>query len=396
MILRLLVLAVMVALLSGCATGRAGRDRDAVEETLDYAQGQYRRSAVALDPEDGYPRAIQPDGRWKTVPPSDWTSGFYPGVLWHLHEYGGDDRALDSARRWTAGLEGQKLDTSTHDVGFQIMCSFGNGYRLTGDEHYKQVILRAAQSLATRYSADVGAIQSWSWNPKPPQWRFPVIIDNMMNLELLFWASKHGGEQAWYDMAVQHALTTRQHHVREDGSTYHVVDFDPETGERVRGLTWQGHSDESAWARGQAWGLYGFTVAYRETGDDRFLVTAKQLADFYIDNLPDDDPVPFWDFHAPNIPDEERDASAAAIAASGLLELSTHVSTQGERTRYRGAAERLIDKLASSAYLTTGQDSDAVLAHSVGSRPHGQEVDVSIIYADYYFVEALLRQRALD
>ena len=194
-------------------------------------------------------------------------------------------------------------------------------------------------------------------------------------------------------MAIQHALTTRQYHVRPDGSTYHVVDFDPESGAFVRGLTWQGYADESAWARGQAWGIYGFTMAYRETTDQRFLDTAQALAAFFLDHLPED-VVPYWDFHAPNVPDEERDASSGAIAASGLLELSTLVSPE-DGARYRERAVALLIELGSDRYLTRGLSNSALLLHSVGSRPGGMEVDVPIIYGDYYYVEALLRLRGL-
>jgi unsaturated chondroitin disaccharide hydrolase len=393
--LRVAVLGVLMLLLGACAGGRSDKSRDAVTGPLDYAVEQYRRSASELDPADGYPRTTNPDGSWATTPPRGWTSGFYPGTLWYLYEYTESPEMLELAQRWTAGLEGQSQDTGSHDVGFQIMCSYGNGYRLTAEEGYRDVVLQAARSLASRYNPEVGATLSWSWSPNPPLWKFPVIVDNMMNLELLFWAAKNGGDPTFYDMAVQHALTTRQYHVREDGSTYHVVDFDPQTGEFIRGLTWQGYADESAWARGQAWGLYGFTMVYRETGDERFLETAVKLADFFIENLPDDH-VPYWDFRAPNIPNEERDASAGSIAASGLLELSTLVRSDASQRRYREAAEKLIEELGSERYLTQGTESAAVLTHCVGNRPGNSEVDVPIIYGDYYFVEALLRLRDLE
>ncbi|MBN1642899.1 MAG: glycoside hydrolase family 88 protein [Anaerolineae bacterium] len=365
-------------------------DHGVVEGSLSYALDVYRRTARALDPAAGYPRCTDDAGRWETTPASGWTSGFYAGVLWYLYEYSVDAGMRDLAERWTAGLDGQKLDTRSHDVGFQIMCSFGNGYRLTGAAAYKDVILQAARSLATRYNPIVGATQSWSWNRDPPIWQYPVIIDNMMNLELLFWAAKNGGPRELYDVAIQHARTTQRCHVRQDGSTYHVVDFDPATGAVVRGLTWQGYADESAWARGQAWAIYGFTMCHRESGDAQFLATAQRLADYYIDRLPEDH-VPYWDFCAPRIPDEERDASAAAIAAAGLLELSEFAPTGA--ARYRSTAEAILASLSQPPYLTAGTGSDAVLDHSVGSRPSDSEVDTSIIYGDYYYVEALLRYR---
>jgi hypothetical protein len=243
-----------------------------------------------------------------------------------MYEGTGDTHWREWAEAWTAGLADEKNDTSTHDVGFKIFSSFGHGYRLTGNAAYREVILQAARTLATRFNPTVGCIRSWDRN------RFPVIIDNMMNLELLFWASKNGGDSAWYDMAVSHALQTMKNHVREDGSTYHLVDYDPDTGAIINKFTVQGYDKESTWARGQAWGMYGFTMAYRETGDVRFLNTAQLIADYFIDNLPEDR-VPYWDFEAPNIPHEEKDSSAAAIAASGLLELSTLVMDEDTQAR---------------------------------------------------------------
>jgi hypothetical protein len=363
-----------------------------IEASLSYAVDVYRRTALALDPADGYPRCTNDAGRWETTPARGWTSGFYPGVLWYLYQYSGDPELQALAEKWTVGLEGQKRDTGTHDVGFQIMCSFGNGYRLTGPAAYKDIILQAARSLATRFNPAVGATRSWSWNRTPPIWQFPVIIDNMMNLELLFWAAKHGGADELGHMAVRHAETTQRCHVRADGSTYHVVDFDPGSGAVVRGLTWQGYADESAWARGQAWAIYGFTMSYRESGEAAFLSTAQRLADYFVDRLPQDR-VPYWDFCAPRVPDEERDASAGAIAAAGLLELSRHAPEHA--ARYWSAAEEILTSLSAPPYLTAGTGSDGLLDHSVGSRPSDSEVDTSIIYGDYYYVEALLRWRAL-
>lgn len=395
MLLQVGALSLLLLLLCACAGSRIERKKVQAVEPLDYAIEIYRRTSTQLDPEDGYPLTTDADEHWRTTSPRGWTSGFYPGVLWHLYQYSQDPELLAQARRWTAGLEGQKRETGHHDVGFQIMSSFGNGYRLTGEEQYKEVILTAALSLATRYNERVGATRSWSWNPSRPAWKFPVIVDNMMNLELFFWAAKNGGDRSLYDMAVQHALTTRRCHVREDGSTYHLVDFDPETGDMIRGMTWQGYADESAWARGQAWAIYGFTMTYRETRDESFLATAQQVANYYIAHLPADH-VPYWDFHAPYIPNEERDASAGAIAASALLELSTHVSSASDSERYCRTAENLLAELASPRYLTRGTGGDALLAHSVGSRPGNHEVDRPLIYADYYFVEALLRYQGLN
>ncbi|MFB0517042.1 MAG: glycoside hydrolase family 88 protein [Candidatus Neomarinimicrobiota bacterium] len=346
-----------------------------------------RNTVIEIADTTRFPRSTLDDGTWYTKSSSSWTSGFFPGCLWYLYQYTSDSLWIDWARAWTAGLQAEQYDTGTHDVGFKIFCSYGNGYRLTGDEEYKEVILQAAQSLATRYNPTVGCIRSWNNRT------FPVIIDNMMNLELLFWAAKNGGESDWHDMAVSHSLRTRENHVRDDGSTYQIVDYDPTTGGIIQKETSQGFNVESTWARGQSWGLYGFAMAYRETGDVRFLETAQKLADYVADNLPADF-VPYWDYDAPDIPNDEKDASAAAIAASGLLELSTLVSCDCLKAKYRNTAANILASLASKSYLAEDYNSCGILLHGVGNHNSNSEVDVSLIYADYYFIEALLRYQA--
>ena len=262
--------------------------------------------------------------RWTTVGPSNWASGFFPGRLWFGYQGTASSALRSQAQAWQAGLAGQAANTSTHDVGFVVFDSFGNGYRLTGTDAYRQTVLKAAASLSTRYNIKVGAIRSWNSGPT----EFKVIIDNMMNLELLLWASKHGGQRAWYDQAVSHALKTAKNHVRPDGSTYHLVTYNPATGAVKSRTTVQGAANSSTWARGQAWTIHGFTMVYRETGDVRFLNTARRAADWYLSHLPADQ-IPYWDFNAPGIPDAPRDTSAAAIAASGLLKLRSTRPRQG-------------------------------------------------------------------
>jgi unsaturated chondroitin disaccharide hydrolase len=351
---------------------------------LQFAEQQLTASVAEVVDPWRFPRSTLSDGSWKTETSSSWTSGFFPGCLWFQYERTSLATWRTLATRWTAEMESQKNNTSSHDVGFKIMCSFGNAYRLTLDPAYRDVVLQGAASLATRYNPAVGCTRSWNNH------HFPVIIDNMMNLEILFWAARHGGNAAWYDMAVSHALKTRQNHVRADGSTYHLVDYDPNTGAILGKETVQGYATESTWARGQAWALYGFTMTYRETGDARFLDTAQRVADYFIDHLPADH-VPYWDFNAPNIPNEKKDTSAAAIAASGLLELSTWVADPAARTRYRDAGSQILSALCSTAYLAQGSTSSGILLHGVGHKPDNTEVDVSLIYGDYYFIEALMR-----
>jgi len=332
-----------------------------------------------------FPRSVKADTLF-AVPSRDWTSGFYAGNLWYMYEYTKDKKWEQAARRWTKGLEKEKWNKTTHDLGFILYCSYGNGLRLTNDLKYKEVLLEGARSLSTRFRPATGTIRSWNHG----KWQFPVIIDNLMNLELLFWATKVSGDSSFYKIAVTHALTTMKNHYRPDNSSYHVVEYDTITGNVISKVTHQGYANESAWARGQAWGLYGYTVAYRETKDKRFLEHAVKIADFYLNhpNMPKDK-VPYWDFNAPAIPNEERDASAAAVAASALLELSNYVK---EGTPFIKGAEQMLVSLGSPAYLAKkGTNHDFILMHSTGHKPAKSEIDTPIIYADYYYIEALLR-----
>jgi unsaturated chondroitin disaccharide hydrolase len=354
---------------------------------------QLRRTATALDPTAGYPRATKPDGNWEQRAANQWTSGFFAGTLWYMYQNTHAPEWRQLAERWTAGLEANKRITTTHDLGFMIFNSFGHGYLLTGDPHYRDVVMEASRSLATRYSPVVGAIKSWDLENATDArhgWKYPVIIDNLMNLELLFWAGSHGGDSAWSRLAERHALTSARAHVRADGSTAHVALFDPGMGTLERTTTWQGYADTSAWARGQAWAIHGLSAAYGRTRRPDLLQAAQRAADWFIAHLPADG-VPYWDFRHPDIPNTERDASAAAIAASGLYDLARRSDAQSAE-RYRAAADRLLESLASH-YLAPPTPAGAILAHSTGGRPQHAEIDVGLTYADYYFVEALLRRK---
>jgi uncharacterized protein YyaL (SSP411 family) len=274
-----------------------------------------------------------------------------------------------------------------------LYCSFGNGLRLTNEESYNEVLLTGARSLSTRFRPNIGCIQSWGSNEK---WQCPVIIDNMMNLELLMWAFKKSNDSSFYHIAVSHADTTMKYHFRPDYSNYHVVSYDTITGAVKARQTAQGAYDESAWSRGQSWGLYGYTMMYRETKLDRYLQQAQHIADFLINHprLPEDK-IPYWDYDAPDIPYAKRDASAGAVMASALIELSGF--TGGEKgNEYLQVAETQLRSLASPAYRAKqGENGNFVLMHSVGSKPDDSEVDVPLTYADYYFIEALMRYRKL-
>lgn len=376
----------IVALVAAQPSYGSGDLDGKVDHALRFAGDQLTSSLAHFGDSVKYPRSSG-EGGWTCVPPSDWTSGFFPGCLWLMYDWTRDDTFRDAANRWTDGLEDQKLNRRTHDIGFMMFCSFGNGYRLSGREHDRDVLLQAARTLARRYSPRIGCVKSWDWSR---EWHYPVIIDNMMNLELLFWASKNGGGDTLRQIAVNHALKTIQNHFRPDGSTYHVVDYDTVTGVVRKRVTHQGYADESVWARGQAWAVYGFTMAYRETGDKRFLKTAEKAALYFINHMPPDG-VPCWDFLASGCPDAQRDASAAAIAASALIELGGMAEAAAGRAMYRSSAEKILSSLCSSAYLAEGSPSMGILNHAVGNMPGKGEVDVSLIYGDYYFLEALLR-----
>lgn len=336
------------------------------------------------------PRTLE-KGELKLVPSKDWTSGFFAGELWFLYEYSGKPEWKSEAQAFTANMENEKWNGGTHDMGFKIYCSFGTGYRLTKDPHYKEVIIQAAKTLSTRFNPKVGTLKSWDNRSK---WGFPVIIDNMMNLELLFAATRLTGDSSFYKIAVSHAATTMKNHYRKDYSSYHVVDYDTVTGKVVSRVTHQGYADESAWARGQAWGLYGYTMCYRETHNTVFLQQAEHIAAFILQhpNLPADK-VPYWDFNAPGIPNEPRDASAAAVLASGLYELSTY-SKNG--AAYRAAADKIMESLTNNYRSPIGENHGFILLHSTGSKPQNSEVDVPLSYADYYYLEALLRAKKLS
>lgn len=325
---------------------------------------------------------------------SDWTSGFFPGTLWYLYELTQDEQWKESAIKYTEGMEDNKYYRGNHDIGFMINCSFGNGYRLTGKGNYPDVIVTAAQTLSERYRPEAGVIQSW---PKRRGWECPVIVDNMMNLELLFEATQFSGDQTYWDIAVSHADKTMANHYRQDMSCYHVVDYDPETGEVLQRQTHQGLADESAWARGQAWGLYGYTMCYRYTKDPKYLDWAEKIADYWFShhNMTED-LVPYWDFDDPQIPNVPRDASAAAITASAMYELSLYAESDKSKA-YKELADKTLEALGSPAYRAKkGENGNFILMHSTGALPLNNEIDVPLVYADYYFMEALKRKRDIE
>ncbi|MBO9619877.1 MAG: glycoside hydrolase family 88 protein [Niabella sp.] len=378
-----------------------------VDKVFKVAVQQYTQMLAHSKDLSLYPRTTDKNGQTKYVGIGDWTGGFWAGDLWYVYECTKDQKWKEEATRWTQSLEKDQYNTTHHDLGFMMYCSYGNAYKITKNEKYKRVLIQSAKSLASRYNPHVGCIKSWnskmSWDGKTLL-TYPVIIDNMMNLELLFFASKATGNPIFKNIAVKHAENTMKNQVRPDYSCYHVVNYDSATGRVLNRETNQGFSDNSAWARGQAWGIYGFTMVYRETHDEKFLNTAKRMADFYIDNphLPKDK-IPYWDFnvnqpgYAPQwnydkrrFPDIPRDASAAAVTCAALFELSGYLGKEGKK--YYDFAVATLNTLASPAYMAApGTNGNFILMHSVGSIPHNVEVDVPLVYADYYFLEALLR-----
>jgi rhamnogalacturonyl hydrolase YesR len=361
----------------------AGAQTNLMLTEVDKAKTQTTNTSLLL------PRTLDKNDNLALISSKDWCSGFFPGELWYLYEYSKDSKWLKPAQNYTSYIEPEKMNTGTHDLGFEIYCSFGNGYRLTKDPHYKEVIIQAAQSLSKRFNPKVGAIKSWD-NKAIGQ--YPVIIDNMMNLEMLFEATRLSGDSSFYKIAVTHANTTLKNHFRPDNSSYHVINYNPETGAVVNKITAQGYANESAWARGQAWGLYGYTMCYRETKDKRYLEQAEKIAQFILNNpeLPKD-LIPYWDYNAPDKATQSRDVSAAAIAASALYELSTY----GGNEKYRAVANTIVNNLV--AYRAKpGESKGFLLLHSTGHRPANSEIDVPLIYADYYYLEALTRKLRLE
>lgn len=387
----------LAGFLVSCASSDQSPATDPIQETIQVAEQQigFQTELIEKSGKVLIPRTIKND-KIHYVAIDDWTSGFFAGTMWYMYDLTGDEKWKTLGVKYTEHLDSAKYLTWHHDVGFMINSSYGNALRVTGDTAYKSVMMEAARSLATRYRPVPGVIQSWDedrgWQGKRG-WMCPVIIDNMMNLELFFEATRISGDSSYYKMAVSHADVTMAHHFRDDFSSFHVVDYDKIKGGVRSRETAQGYAHESAWARGQAWAIYGYTVCYRETRDERYLKMAENIYNYLINHpaMPAD-LVPYWDFDAPNIPNEPRDASAAAIIASALYELSTY-----KQAGFKETADKIVASLSSPAYRAiVGTNQHFLLMHSVGSIPHGHEIDVPLNYADYYFLEALVRKQKIE
>jgi hypothetical protein len=362
-----------------------------ITRQLKYSLSEVAKAKLR-NPKVVSPRSMRDDTLFM-VPSKDWTSGFYAGNLWYTYELTNDEFWKHKAIEFTAPIENEKNDKTTHDLGFKLYCSFGNGYRLSSNPAYREILLQSARTLCTRYNPIVGSMRSWDHSTD--KWAFPVIIDNMMNLDLLFWAFKQTQDSLFYNVAINHANTTMKNHFREDYSSYHVIDYDAKTGKVTKKNTHQGYSHESAWARGQAWALYGFSMCYRETGNKVYLKQAEKIAEFLLNhpNLPKD-LIPYWDFNAPNIPNAPRDVSAATIMASAFYEMSIQVSEKNKY--YTEIADRIIANVSNNYMCKPKTNGGFLLNNSTGHLPGKHEINVPIVYADYYYLEALLRKRILD
>lgn len=392
------------ALLVACGgtSQQAPKTDSFIEENVAFARQQLGKETEIIEAsgECLNPVTLKTDGSVFYCDYTDWRSGFFPGSLWYLYELSGDSTLVPLATKYTNAIEETKNLTWHHDVGFMVNCSFGNGLRLKDVPGYKEVIIKTAESLSTRFRPVPGIIQSWDvtrgWQSERG-WECPVIIDNMMNLELLFEATRLSGDSTYYKVAVSHADRTMQEHFREDGSCYHVIDYSLKDGSVRHRQTAQGYADESTWSRGQAWAVYGYAVCYRYTHNPKYL--AQSLKTFHMmknhARMPED-LIPYWDMDAPNIPDEPRDASSAACIASALYEISTMEGVENP-AQYKEYADGILASLASPNYRAAlGTNGNFLLMHSVGSIPHGQEIDVPLNYADYYFLEALKRKHDIE
>lgn len=364
-----------------------------IDSALQRATAQAYYMARNIEQQkEALPRTFE-KGKLVTCRYNNWVSGFFPGLLWMLYEETGEKELLRYAQLFTSRVEPAKHMKSTHDLGFMLYCSFGHGYRITGNTKYLEVIRQGTESLLTRWRPKLGVMRSWDFNKN---WQFPVIIDNMMNLEMLCFMTKETGTPIYQNIAETHANTTIQNHFRSDYSTYHVVSYDTLTCKPHAKHTAQGYAHSSAWARGQAWGLYGYTMMYRETKNKTYLKQARRIAKYITEHpyLPLDK-VPYWDFYAPDIPNSLRDASAAAITASALLELS-QLDKSRKAKQWRKVAIQQLRTLSSDSYLAReGENGGFILRHGVGHKPNNSEVDVPLTYADYYYVEALLRLKKI-
>ncbi len=359
------------------------------DDCLAFAAQQLEKTVAEVQDAKKYPFYTKDDGTWETSDDNWWSSGFFAGCLWLMYENTGEAKWKDYAVKWTESLEKQKDNKSDADIGYRMMNSYGNAYRLTGEEKYRKVLVDAAASLASRYSEKIGCVKAYDMD----QWKFPILIDHMMNIELMYWGARNGGDPKWKDMAARHSVNTIRTCIREDDSTIQVVDLDPDTGEVIGKHALCGLNGDSSWSRGHGEGIYGFAIGYRETKDPQFLATAKRLADYFIANLPEDH-VPYWDFKDPAIPHTIRDASAASMAADGLFEMVSLMDNGPERDTYLNAAVAIMNSLCTK-YLADGAITNGILDHASFQTPEKPGADTCLIFGDCNFISALMKYKKL-
>ena len=380
-----------------------------VDKQLQYCHKQVCRALEELKQKDGSydytmePRNIlkgdkQKGWNCRKATPEEWCDGFWPGILWMDYQNTKDEAVRKAAEGYTESLKGIAYRPCyDHDIGFLMFCSYGKGYEVNHSQEYKNVILASADSLATLFNPIVGTILSWPREVKPRNWPHNTIMDNMMNLDMMFWAARNGGNKLLHDLAVTHAKTTMQNHFRPDGSCYHVAVYDTINGNLIKGVTHQGYSGDSMWSRGQSWAIYGYTMVYRYTRNKMFLDFAQKVTDIYIKRLKEtsDDFIPLWDMDdSRGTMGAPKDVSAACVVADALLELQKYVG--GEKgEEYKQFALQTLAQLSTSKYQS-GKKNVAFLMHSTGHHPAGSEIDASIIYADYYYLEALNRVKNIS
>lgn len=386
-----LILIYTLTFLTTQSFAQSAQNKKLFKQAFAEAAAQYKVLAKNL-PADKFPKTYFPKtDKYEWSGSGWWCSGFYPGSLLYIYEQTKDQATLTEANRILKVLEKEKFNTSTHDLGFMMFCSFGNAKDIYPKPEYKDILIQSAKSLASRFDPKVGCIKSWDSNKN----EYLVIIDNMMNLELLFWATKVTGDSSYYKIAVTHANTTMKNHFRPDYSSYHVINYNATTGEVQQKRTAQGFADESAWARGQAWGLYGYTVMFRETKNPIYLKQAQNIAKFIMSNpnMPADK-IPYWDYNAPNIPNALRDASAASVTASALLELAKYSTSKLNKAYFKKAETILVNLSKAPYHAAQGKNGGFIIEHCVGHIPQNTEIDVPLTYADYYYLEGMKRYLA--
>jgi unsaturated chondroitin disaccharide hydrolase len=324
---------------------------------------------------------------WSTCDANGWACGYLPGQLWLGYQLTDDSWYKTKAIHRERTIAHLKTTSGATDIGQRYYYSLARAYDMTGRASYRNKVLAAAKAQAARFSPVVGAVRSRNTTDT-----YQVIMDDLMNIQVLYWAARHGGSPAWAQVAHTHALTVARDFIRDDGSTYHMVCYDATSGAVVQRTTSQGYSADSTWARGQAWAIYGLSEAYRDTQDPTLLAAARRVSDYYVSHLPSDT-VPYWDFQAPDIPDAPRDSSAAAVAASGLIQLSTLETDTARAQAYRSAAQDTLAALTSASYASTG--TAMILDHGVLNYWTSSTRDCSLSFGDYFYFEALMRLRLL-